>query len=149
VLSNCQHLLIQIALLIGFVFASGLTPNRHWVWLPVVWGFEIVFVAGLALVTAAANVYVRDMRYIVESANTVLWWLVPVFYPFSIIPQRYREVYMFNPLAALVMAMRNILLEGTPPGSPLLLKLSLSSVIMLGTGLLVFKKLKRHFYDHL
>jgi lipopolysaccharide transport system permease protein len=149
VISNCQHLIIQIGLLILFVFAAGLTPNRYWFWLPVVWGLEIIFVTGLAFVTAACNVYVRDMRYIVESANTVLWWLVPIFYPFSIIPQQYREVYMYNPLAALVLAMRNILLEGVSPGIPLLIKLSLSSFVMFGTGLLVFSALKRNFYDHL
>ena len=32
VLSNCAHLLIQIALLVTFLFMFGLMPNRHWVW---------------------------------------------------------------------------------------------------------------------
>ena len=34
VLSNCLHLLIQIALLFILVFASGFAVNRYWAWLP-------------------------------------------------------------------------------------------------------------------
>jgi ABC-type polysaccharide/polyol phosphate export permease len=149
VLSNCQHLLIQVALLTIFVFLSGLTPNRYWLWLPVVWGFEIMFVTGLALVTSALNVYVRDMRYVVESVNTVLFFLVPIFYPFSTIPAKYAGVYQLNPVAALVMAMRNVLLEGISPGYPLLMKLALGASVMLGAGFLVFQKLKTRFYEYL
>jgi lipopolysaccharide transport system permease protein len=149
VLSNCQHLLIQIALLVLFVLASGLSPHRGWLWLPVVWGLEILFVAGLSLASSAVNVYVRDMRYIVESVNTVLFFLVPIFYPFSVIPAQYRELYLLNPVAALVMAMRNIFLEGSSPANTLLIKLSCGSLFMLGAGWVVFAKLKRHFYDHL
>ena len=149
VISNCQHLLIQIGLLLIFLFASGLKPNRHWIWLPLVWALEILFVTGLALITSALDVYVRDMRYIVESANTVLFWLVPIFYPFSAIPPRFGELYKLNPVAALVMAMRNVLLDGVAPATSLLRNLTLVALVTLGAGFLVFGRLKRHFYDYL
>jgi ABC-type polysaccharide/polyol phosphate export permease len=149
VLSNCQHLVIQIGLLILFVLLSGLRPTRHWFWLPIVWGLEVVFVCGLALMTSALNVYVRDMRYVVESANTVLFWLVPVFYPFSIIPDRFKTIYSLNPVAALVLAMRKIFLEGVAPGHVLVTKLALASVATLLLGGLLFSKLQRDFYNYL
>jgi|SRR5579872_5044311 len=149
VLGNCQHLLIQVALLLGLVLAFGIGINRHWIWLPLVWGMEIVFVCGLALMFSALNVFIRDMRYVVESCNTVLFWLVPIFYSFSIIPVRFRELYQYNPVSALVLALRNILLEGVAPPPSLLIKLSLSSCIVLFAGLLVFRELKPRFYDYL
>jgi len=149
VLSSCVHLIIQIGLLLVIALLSGVHVNVYWSWLPVIWVLEIVFVCGMALLFSAVNVYVRDTRYVVDSANTVLFWLVPIFYSFAIIPQRFREIYLWNPIAALVMAMRDILLEAKPPGNILLLKLTFASFFCLGVGLLVFRKLKERFYDYL
>jgi lipopolysaccharide transport system permease protein len=103
----------------------------------------------LSFITSALNVYIRDMRYFVESANTVLFWLVPVDYSFAIIPKSYRPIYQLNPLAALVMAMRDILIDGVRPGGVLLLKLTGISFLMLASGLVVFRTLKPRFSDHL
>lgn len=149
VLSNCLHLFIQIGLLVALAFLFGKTPNRHWIWLPLIWFLEVVFVCGLSLITSALNVYVRDMRYFVESANTVLFWLVPVVYSFSIIPASYRDIYQLNPLAALVMAMRDIMITGVRPAETLLIKLTGIAFFMLLSGLLVFRTLKPRFSDHL
>ncbi|PWU00634.1 MAG: hypothetical protein C5B51_24780 [Terriglobia bacterium] len=149
VLSNCLHLVIQIGLLVILVFASGLTVNPYWVWLPYLWLMEVIFVSGLALVTAGLNVYVRDTRYVVESTNTVMFWMVPVVYSFSFIPAKYAEIYKLNPLAALIMAMRNIMIDGHAPRWELLVKLTCVAFATFGGGFVIFQKLKRHIYDHL
>ncbi len=149
VLSNCLHLIIQIALLLIIAIATGLHVNIYWLWLPVIWTLEIVFVCGLALFFSGVNVYVRDTRYIVESATVVLFWLVPIIYDFPMIPMRYRELYQYNPVAALVLAMREILLQAKAPSEILLFKLTLVSVASFGIGWMVFRRLKVHFYDYL
>lgn len=149
VLGNMLHLLIQIGLLLLLSLVLGVGVNRYWLWMPLLWGLEIVFVCGCALLCSALDVYVRDMRYVVESCNTVLFWMVPIFYSFSFIRPEYRELYQYNPLAALVLALRNIVLESRSPATPLLMKLTFCSFFMLGAGLLVFRKLKDGFYDYL
>ena len=149
VLSNCVHLFIQVGLLLALTFLSGYKANIYWLWLPVVWVLEIVFVCGLALIFAGLNVYIRDTRYIVESANTVLFWLVPIFYGFEIIPARFKEVYQFNPVAALVLALRSILMEAKAPPMTLIVKLCFVAFAALTAGFFIFGKLKRRVYDHL
>jgi ABC-type polysaccharide/polyol phosphate export permease len=149
VLSNCLHLLIQVLLLLVAVIAFGGHVNIQWIWLPVVWLFEVIFVCGLALITSTINVYIRDTRYIVESTNTVLFWLVPIFYSFAVIPQQYKEVYEINPVAALVFCLRNILLDGVPPNTGTLIRLSAVSFATLAGGLLIFRWGKNAFYEHI
>lgn len=149
VLSNCMHLAIQIGLLTFFLLVFGKMPNRYWAWLPVIWALEIIFVGGLSLITASLNVYIRDMRYVVESANTVLFWLVPIFYTFAVIPPKYADMYQFNPVAALVLCLRSIVLDATAPPTSTLLKLAAVSFFMFGAGLIVFRLLKQRFYDYL
>jgi len=149
VLGNCLHLLIQIGLLLTFALVFGLGVNRYWLMLPFVWGLEIVFVCGIALISSAANVYVRDTRYLVESANVLLFWLVPIFYSWEVIPQQFRALYELNPVAALAMALRDILLLGRPPRLVLMEKLCGGALLALGAGLMLFRRMKQGFYDYL
>jgi lipopolysaccharide transport system permease protein len=149
VLSNCVHLGIQIALLFGLVFIHGIAANQHWIWIPFLLMLEIVFVCGLALLFAGLNVYIRDTRYIVESATVVLWWLVPIIYDFAMIPQRFKDVYQYNPVAALVLAIRGIILEAQAPPDTLLFKFVSVSFATLAIGWLAFTRMERRFYTYL
>jgi lipopolysaccharide transport system permease protein len=129
--------------------AFGLRPNRYWLWMPVIWALYVAFLCGLALGASAINVYIRDTRYVLESFNTVLFWLVPIFYSFSIIPQKYAEIYRVNPVAALVFAMRNILMDGIAPPWSLIENLTIAASVALGLGFLIFRRLKPGFYEHI
>jgi lipopolysaccharide transport system permease protein len=149
VLSNCAHLVIQFALLVGLVFLHGLSANIYWAWIPVLLVLEIVFVCGLSLLFSGLNVYIRDMRYVVESSVVVLWWLVPIIYPFSTIPQQFKDVYQYNPVAALVLAMRTIILDAQAPSEGLIVKLFVVSTATLALGWFMFHRMERRFYTYL
>jgi ABC-type polysaccharide/polyol phosphate export permease len=72
---------------------------------------------------------------------------VPVFYPFEAIPHRYAELYQLNPVAAMVLCLRAILMKAEAPYLSTLLKLASVSVCTFALGLLIFHKGKRRFYE--
>jgi lipopolysaccharide transport system permease protein len=149
VLANCVHLLIQMTLLLFFVVLAGYPVTEKWLWLPLVLVLEVVFVCGLALLSSSLDVYFRDVRYVVESSNMVLFWLVPIFYSFQSIAPQYHIVYQYNPLAAVILACRQILLEGASPAESLLTKLAVVSIGCFLIGYVTFARLKRNFGDYL
>jgi lipopolysaccharide transport system permease protein len=149
VLSNCIHLSIQIALLIALTLYFRLPPGPSWWWLIPIWLLFVLFVCGIALLSSALNVFIRDTRYVVESFTLVLFWLVPIFYSFTIIPQRFVNIYRFNPVAALVLATRDILIDRQPPPMSLVSNMVIVAAVTMGVGLFVFGRLKSRFYEHI
>jgi len=148
VLSSSLHFLIQIALLILLLLIFGHKVNRYWLWLPAIWGMEVVSLCGLSLMTAALDIYYRDIRYLVEASGLVMFWLVPVFYSLEMVPRRYQQFFMLNPIAAVAVAGRRVLIDGVSPSTNLLLQLSAVSIVLLAMGLVVFRWLERDFPDY-
>jgi len=149
ILSNMTHLVIQLGLLLVFVYAAGLSINANWLWLPLVWGLELVFLIGLGLACASMNLFVRDVRYVVESLALILFWIVPIIYTFDMVPQDLKDLYQYNPVAALVLATHNVILRDQAPTNILLTKLAGVSVLSLILGVLIFRRAEPHFYEHL
>jgi len=149
VLSNTLHLAIQLLLVFGLVLWYGLPVTWHYLWLPVIWALELAFIYGLTLASSSLHVLVRDVRYIVESVNVVLFWLVPIFYSFTMVPQQYKSLYEFNPVAALVLATQHVILGHRSPPHTLMWKMALVSVVFLLVGSVIFTRLRRRFYRYL
>jgi ABC-type polysaccharide/polyol phosphate export permease len=149
VLSSSLHFLIQIALLISLLLIFGHSVNRYWLWLLPVWVMEVVFLCGLCLITSALDIYYRDIRYLVECSGLVMFWTVPVFYSIERIPHRFQPFYMMNPIAAVAVIDRQVLLAATGPPFMLLLQLSAVSLAVFGLGFVIFTRLQRDFADYL
>jgi homopolymeric O-antigen transport system permease protein len=149
VLANCLHFLIQIGLLFAFIFIFGYRVNRYWPLLGLIWGLEVMFMSGLALITSALDIYYRDVRYLVEASSVVMFWLVPIFYSLQMVPERYRPIYLLNPIAAVVVAGRNVLLQAQAPPAGVMVPLVVVSFGCLALGLTVFGRLERDLADYL
>ena len=149
VLSNCIHLGIQVALMLAMTFYYHLAPSWFWLWMLPLWTLYIAFVCGVSLLSSAISVFIRDTQYVVESFNVVLFWLVPIFYPWEAIPPKYAVIYNLNPVAALALAMRNVLIDRRSPPETLIVNMVIVAAVALGLGLLVFGQLKRRFYEYI
>lgn len=147
VFGNTLHYLLQLILLLIAVSAVR-DVNIQWLWLPVVLVLQILFVCGLTLVTAALDVYYRDVAYVVNAATLFLFWLCPIFYGLENVPSKYAWLYEANPIAAVILIMRRIFLEGVSPGLTMI-KLGAVSILTLWIGYMFFVRLEKNFSDHL
>lgn len=84
-LSNVFALVISVALLVVVAVVAGAPLGWHSVLLVPACLLLIVFTTSLTLVFAAAQVYFRDVRYLVQAALLVWFYLVPIFYPLSLL----------------------------------------------------------------
>ena len=147
VLGSLVHYLIQLSfLLLAFAWFVGF--NIYWLWLPVIVALQVLFACGFALASAALNVRYRDVLYVVESSTLVLFWLVPIFYGLDQVSPKYTWLYEINPVAAVVLVMRRVLLYGVDPGYTLL-KLLGVSVLCFAGGHSLFQRHRRDFADYL
>jgi len=149
VLANCLHFFIQIGLLLALALAFGRGVNRYWPLLALAWLMEVAFMCGLTLITAVLDVFYRDVRYLAEASAMVMFWLVPVFYSVSMVPHRYQLLFMLNPVAAVALVNRVVLLEGRAPAAHLMAALIGVSVGMFVAGLRIFARLEHNLADYL
>ena len=75
-----MYFLVGFALLIAIegVVNGGLPPAL--LWFPLVLAVQLAFIAGLAMVLSAANVFVRDVMQAVPMLLTLWMFTTPVFY---------------------------------------------------------------------
>ena len=149
VIAQSIHFFIQIALVLIFVAALGLEPTYRWLWILPIIAVELIYIIGLALLCSAFDVYLRDTRYVVDSAATIMFWLTPIFYPVEMIPVRYRTLCELNPIAASIICLRNVLLDARTPSFRVLGLAAIVSCVMLSVGITVFGMLKGNFGDYL
>jgi lipopolysaccharide transport system permease protein len=107
---------------------------------PLVLLIQIILTFGLSLVASAVVVFYRDVRFVVPLALQVWMYLSPVIYPVSQIPERYRALYLLNPMAVLVDSYRRIALFQQAPDWP---RLGLAAAISVALTILAYGYFKR------
>ncbi|MEM9296662.1 MAG: ABC transporter permease, partial [Planctomycetota bacterium] len=81
--------------------------------LPLIGATVLLAVFGVGLILSAATAAYRDVRHITPFLLRVGFFLTPVMYPMSIVPERFHGVLMLNPMHGPVLAFRGAIL-GTP-----------------------------------
>jgi lipopolysaccharide transport system permease protein len=79
----------------------------------------------------------------------LLFYLTPIFYETSSVPESLRWFYKINPLAHLVDAYRAVLMRGELPAANSVLYLTVVSLVLLFAGVTWFKRASFRFADEL
>ena len=125
----------------------GVTPTLATLALPlfVVLAGAAAFAVGLWL--SALNVKYRDVRYAIPFLVQVWLFATPIAYPASLVPEKWRTLYGLNPMTGVVEGFRWSLL-GTPDTlHPSVFLSAVVVVVLLGGGLVYFRRMERTFAD--
>lgn len=146
---------IGLAVLILVHLFRGGAPSAAWAYLIPVFAIQVLTVLGLTLITSAAQVFYRDVGYMVEIIVLFGFYGSPVFYPLSMVmesaqlPAWGKWAYMLNPMASLLTAYREILFLHHFPPLPLLIWPVTFAMLVCAVGLLFFRRLSPTFADRL
>lgn len=142
------HLILMCFLVLVFVL-SGSYPSLYWLQLPYYMLCSIVLLLGLGWLTAALRVFVRDISEVVALIVQFGFWFTPVFWSPEKVPERFRFILDFNPMAYIIQGFRNVFIEKVwfwqqPASTVIFLVMTL---FILFFGAIVFKRLTPHFGD--
>lgn len=106
------NLLLNLVVIMVFVFLSGVDVTKEVLWLPLILIELYVFALALAFFLAALYVKLRDISYIWEIGLQAAFYATPVIYPITMVldkSQLAASIMLLNPVAQIIQDARNVL----------------------------------------
>ncbi len=147
VLAGVIDFAVAFVILLAMMVFYGIVPTAAIVTLPFFVLLALVTAFSTGLWLSALNVQFRDVRYTIPFLTQFWFFITPVTYPSSLVPESWRPIYGLNPMAGVVEGFRWALL-GKAQGPGALLAVSSGVVLtLLFSGLLYFRRMERTFAD--
>ena len=102
-------LFFNLIIFLIFALIDGVSWNFHMLWfLPLLISLYLL-VTGLGLILSIIVVKIRDMISLWEVAIQLGFWLTPVMYPMSTVPEKWRFYLFINPMSGILDYSRHLL----------------------------------------
>ena len=102
---------------------------------------------GVGFWVSALNLRYRDVRQLLPLATQVWFFLSPVAYPSSFVPEGWRGVFGLNPMVAVLEGFRwSLLGKGEASNATLIVSLAVTIFLLIG-GIYYFRRVERTFAD--
>lgn len=150
VLNNGVQYALSIPVLLLLLVTQGYTPSWTWILgIPYLLAIQALLIMGIVLFIASLDVFFRDLEHLTDVFVGLIWfYLTPVIYPLEIVPDKYHDWVLVNPMASLIEGWRDLFLRNQLPGLelwPALVFAALAAAL----GSFSFRKLEGGFADAL
>ncbi len=146
VLAGAVNLLIVFSCLLVLACYYGRYPGGTALWsFPLMLGVLTTALA-VGLWLAPLHARYRDVGYLTAFVIQIGFYLTPVVYPVSLVPEQYRPLMALNPMSGYVEAMRWCLFGGDLPVGMLVAAVVMTSVL-LWSGAYFFSRTQGRFAD--
>ncbi|WP_150465651.1 ABC transporter permease [Francisella sp. SYW-2] len=142
------HMVLVFVMMFVFIL-YGHFPSLYWLQLPYYFLCSMLLLLGLGWLASAIRVFVKDTTEIVGLITQFGFWFTPVFWSPDVIPEKFRFIIDFNPMAYIIQGFRNTFVDGVwfwQDSRQTVIFLVMMIFILLG-GAIVFKRLAPHYGD--
>lgn len=116
--------------------------------IPLLFLLLFLFTTGLGLLLASANLFFRDVRYVVEIILMFGIFFTPVFFKASTFG-KWETLLLLNPVGSILEAISDVVVLRTMPSLPWLTYAAASSVLLFVAGAIVFRKTEPSFAENI
>lgn len=150
VLTNASiNFAIITTIFVFFLLAVGKFPgNTLLALLPLV-GLHIVLAAGLGMALGIINVFFRDVGQLTQIGLQFWFWLTPIVYPISILPDRVQSLVALNPMTPLLAGYQQIFVYGTWPDWESLVPVCILAAVLMYVSLATYRRNGTDIVDEL
>lgn len=150
VTSSFVNMLFSFVVIFLILIISRVGFNiKALVYLPLIMMVEYILALGIGMLTAAIDVYFRDMEHILSIITMAWMYLTPIMYTVDLVPEQYMPLFNLNPMTPIIIAYRDILYYKRVPKLGTLIHAFALGVAVLIIGFVVFRKLQRNFAEEL
>jgi lipopolysaccharide transport system permease protein len=110
VIATFINFLLSLPLLFGVLLLFGVTFGWSLLALPLIMTAQFALTLGLTLIISAISVRYRDIPPILGHVLTFWFFLTPIIYPVTSVPERFRALLAFNPATPFFVAYQEALL---------------------------------------
>jgi lipopolysaccharide transport system permease protein len=147
ILASLVDFLIASLIFVGMIIFYQIPLSSSFVTVPLILLIQLTLVTGIVLFTSALTVFYRDIRFVVPLGLQLWMYMTPIIYPLSMVPERFRSLYMLNPMAGVIDAYRRVILQGEWPQMNYLLLGAAVSIALLIVAYYYFKRAEAVFAD--
>ena len=144
--SLLNNLLLFISILFIFTL-MGHTPTVFALLILPLTLVTTIMATSLGLFLGILNVFFRDLAQVVPVLLQIVFWLTPIVYPLSAIPEAYKPLLEYNPIYPLISAYHDALVFGEFPEWSSLTAITLISVLVLLFALFIFRRASADMVD--
>lgn len=149
VITHLIHFLLALPILFAFLLISGISLSMALLLLPGIMALQFLLTLGISYFLAAIHVSFRDTQYLLGIILLLGFYLSPIFYQTSLIPETYQWLYRLNPMVSLLEAYRTVLIEGSLPTATPLIAILAASIATLWIGYRFFIQASYRFVEEL
>jgi ABC-type polysaccharide/polyol phosphate export permease len=141
-------LAVGSTVLIAMMIYYRMAPSATILYVPLLLLIQVMFTAGIGLLIAMANLFLRDVKYLFEIVLTVWMFATSVVYPIEGIGGRLGMVLKLNPMTPIIDGYRAAILRGHPPDLPATSIAAALAFVTLAIGWLVFHRAEYRFAEN-